>query len=221
MKQIRAIRSKHDLVYDALHEAVIQGELKPGSRLIIDDLANELGVSPIPVREALRRLEGDGFVRIEPYIGATVTEIRGEHIREIFGLLEALETVSGRAACAGLGTEGIAALESCLHDMDTLLDDPEAWSQANLRFHRLICEQAGTLLVRKMMDNALDHWDRLRTYYFQDVFRHRIREAQRDHWRMFEAIRQQETEHLKQIVHLHNQTALSAYMNYMKEENLD
>ena len=221
MKQIRSIRSKHDLVYDALHEAVIQGELKPGSRLIIDDLANELGVSPIPVREALRRLEGDGFVRIEPYVGATVTEIHREHIMEIFGLLEALEIVSGRAACAGLSPEGLSAIERCLYEMDALLDDPEHWSQANLRFHRLICEHAGTLLVKKMMDNALDHWDRLRTYYLQDVFQHRIKAAHHDHWRMFEAIRSQDVDTLEQIVRAHNQAALSAYMNYVKEENLD
>ena len=71
MRQIEPVRSKNELVYISLKTAIIQGELEPGSRLVIDELANKLGVSQIPVREALRQLEADGFVSIKPQITAS------------------------------------------------------------------------------------------------------------------------------------------------------
>ncbi len=215
MQPIKTFRSKNELVYAALRSAILQGELEPGKRLVIDELAVELGVSQIPVREALRQLEADGFVTIAPYIGATVTPIEGANISEIFGLLEAMEIISGRAACIHMTTDDIEELERLLRSMDHLPDKPDEWSQANVRFHRLICERGGTLLVKKLMDNTLDHWDRLRRYYLKDVSARRIPDAQRDHWRMFEAIRQRDADLLETVVRDHNRTALAAYRHYL------
>ncbi len=71
-----AFRSKKEAVYDTLRNAILQGDLKPGARLVIDKLAAELGVSQIPIREALQQLEGEGFVTIEPYVGVTVSDLQ-------------------------------------------------------------------------------------------------------------------------------------------------
>ena len=79
-------KSKNEAVYDALRQAIIHGEYEPGSRLVIDDLAATMGVSQIPIREALRQLEADGFITIEPYVGATLTDINANFIFEIFTL---------------------------------------------------------------------------------------------------------------------------------------
>src|SRR5439155_15056712 len=98
MRKMTTFRSKNELVYDALKNAILQCELKPGSRLVIDELAAELGVSQIPVREALRQLEANGFVIFEPHVGVAVTEIKANVVSEIFNLLEAMETISGRVA---------------------------------------------------------------------------------------------------------------------------
>lgn len=219
MQPIKTFRSKNELVYTALHTAILQGELEPGRRLVIDELAAELGVSQIPVREALRQLEADGFVTIAPYIGATVAPIDAANITEIFGLLEAMEIISGRAACIHMSYEDIEELERLLRVMDGLHDQPDEWSQANVRFHRLICERGGTLLVKKLMDNTLDHWDRLRRYYLNDVSARRIADAQRDHWRIFEAIRQRDADLLETIAREHNRAALAAYTSYLDAEN--
>ena len=85
-------RSKNEVVYDLLRQSIIEGEYKPGKRLVIDELAVTLGVSQSPIREAMRQLEADGFVTIEPYVGATVTKINADFIFEVFGLLESLES---------------------------------------------------------------------------------------------------------------------------------
>src|SRR5438067_8819367 len=84
-----SFRSKKDATYDTLHTAIVRGDLAPGTRLVIDDLAAQIGVSPIPVREALQQLQADGFVVIEPYVGVTVTALQAGLVEEIFALLEA------------------------------------------------------------------------------------------------------------------------------------
>ena len=218
MRQIQRVRSKNELVYESLLSAIVQGELGPGERVVIDELANALGVSQIPVREALRQLEADGFVVIQPHVGATVTLIHDGLITEVFGLLESLEAISSQAACERLSKDDLGALEKHLRLMDALVDDPDAWSQANVEFHQLICDRAGTQLVRKMMDKALAHWDRLRSYYqLRDIFIQRLEQAHQQHWEMFEAMRSGDCKLLAQIVHKHNQAALDEYTRHLEQ----
>lgn len=219
MRKIAKVRSKNEMVYASLRTAILRSEVQPGSRLVIDELATELGVSQIPVREALRQLEADGFVTFEPYVGATVTDIKASVVSEIFDMLEAMETISGRAACQRMTDADFQELQELLQRMDTLVNDPEEWSRENARFHQLICDRADTPLVRHMMDKVLQHWDRLRSYLLKDVFQHRVAIAQRDHWRIFEAIRARDTALLDRVVHEHNQGALAAYLQHLKAVN--
>lgn len=215
MHPIRSYRSKNELVYESLRAAIIHGELAPGVRLVIDDLAAELGVSPIPVREALRQLEADGFVTSEPYVGARVTAIHADSIAEVFGLLEGLEIVSGRLACVHMTADDLHTLDALINDMEKLVDQPEQWSQANVRLHRLIC--ARTPLIARMMDTALDHWDRLRSWYFNDVFSHRVAQAQAEHRALAAAIRTRQPDDVERIARQHNRAALAAYTDYLQQ----
>src|SRR5258708_15837057 len=216
MRKIAKVRSKNEMVYASLGAAILRSELQPGARLVIDELATELGVSQIPVREALRQLEADGFVTFEPYVGCTVTEIIANVVAEIFDMLEAMETISGRAACQRMTEADFGELDALLRHMDSLVNDPDEWSRENARFHQLICDRAETPLVRHMMDKVLQHWDRLRSYLLKDVFVHRVATAQRDHWRIFEAIRARDVALLARVVHDHNQSALAAYLEHLK-----
>src|SRR5689334_12445834 len=92
-------RSKNEIVYQLLRQALVNGDYKPGERLVIDQLAVEMGVSQIPIREAIRQLEADGFVTIEPYAGATVSDLNANFIFEVFALLENIEVICSRTAC--------------------------------------------------------------------------------------------------------------------------
>ncbi len=216
MQQINAFRSKNELVYDALRAAIIQGDLKPGAHLVIDDLAETLGVSPIPVREALRQLEGDGFVTIQPYIGAMVTEIQATMVCEVFDLLGALESISGRAACRQMSEGDFEAMAALVRQMDAAVGDPNQWSRLNIQFHLLICDHARTPLIKSTMMKAFDHWDRLRNYYIDGVFLHRIETAQQDHWEMLETLRRRDFHGFVTLAERHNQAARAAYVNYLE-----
>src|ERR1044071_7626354 len=113
-----AFQSKNEIVYQRLRASIINGEHQPGTRLVIDQLATELGVSQIPIREAIRQLEADGFVTIEPYTGATVTEISVDLIFEIFALLESMEVVCSRAACRHIDAKELETLAELIASMD-------------------------------------------------------------------------------------------------------
>ncbi|HEY6841605.1 MAG TPA: GntR family transcriptional regulator, partial [Chthoniobacterales bacterium] len=114
MQPIGSSRSKKELVSETLRQAILNGELLPGTRLVIDDLAKQLGVSPIPVREALQQLDADGYIVLEPYLGAKVAPIEAESVIEVFSLLETMEVVSSRTACQHMSDADFSALEIIL-----------------------------------------------------------------------------------------------------------
>lgn len=206
---------KQDAVYAALRSDILAGELRPGERLRIDDITHELGVSHIPVREALKQLEADGYVTIEPYVGTTVAELEASWIHELFELKESLELISGRAACRRMSDDDLDEVRAVLERMDHLIDDPEAWSAANVELHRLICARAGTKLAGQLLDRVLSQWDRLRRFFLQEVFAERVAEAQREHWAIFRALERRDAAELEAVILEHNRRALDAYASQL------
>jgi DNA-binding GntR family transcriptional regulator len=212
-----SFRSKKEATYETLQTAIVRGDLAPGARLVIDDLAAQIGVSPIPVREALQQLQADGFVVIEPYVGVTVTEIRASLVEEIFALLEATEVTSGRAACLRMTEDDLSEVERILREMDAAVHDLDRFSRANVRLHQFICGRAETPLVKNVMRNTLAHWDRLRRYYLKDVFAKRAASSQEEHWQMFDALRARDPDRIERIIREHNRRARAAYIAYLRD----
>jgi len=208
-------QSKTQLVYDTLRQNIITGKLAPGSRLVINTLAKHLGVSQIPVREALQQLQADGFISIRTYVGAQVTEIHKDLIYEIFGMLEAMESISLRAACNLLSEDDLNEIEELLVRMDSEVGNPEEFSQSNVEFHLFICERAETPLVKSMLPRVLDHWDRLRRHYLDDVYARRIQAAQKEHWGLYDALCSRDADLVARLAREHNRCACAAYAEYL------
>jgi len=211
-------KSKKEVVYDQLRQEILEGHHPPGVRLVIDDIANRLGISQIPIREAMRQLEADGFVIITPHVGATITNLDANFIYEVFAMLEAMEVISSREACQRITDEDVEKIDTMIKQMDTTINQPNEWSQHNKDFHLFICDIAKTQLVRKMMLKVFDHWDRLRFHYLKDVLGFRIHEAQAEHKHILEAFRHRDTDKMERIVRLHNQGALQSYIKYLKSQ---
>lgn len=208
-------RSKKEIVYDLLRENILTGVYKPGTRLVIDDLASKLKVSQIPIREALGQLEADGFITTEPYVGATVTPIDANSIYEVFGLLESMEIISSRAACTKLTEHDLNSLTQMISDMDKVVDNPSEWARHNKTLHLFICEIGQTVLIHKMMQKVFDHWDRLRLYYLNDVSANRIIDAQTGHKQLIEAFKLRDADLVERVLHEHNQSALESYLQHL------
>ena len=119
-------RTKEEYAYDTLRTAIMRCELAPGEKLVIDNLGTMLGVSPIPIRGALQRLQADGLVEITPHTGAIVSTISPDTVREIFLLLEALENAAFGEAATRATEADIAFLRLLIADMTTALDEDDA-----------------------------------------------------------------------------------------------
>jgi DNA-binding GntR family transcriptional regulator len=208
-------RRKSEVAYTWLRDAIIDGTLPGGERLVIDDLAVQLGISPIPIREALSQLQAEGFVIFKPHVGATVTELYPELAYEIFGLLEAVEVICGRNVCLQRNKEFLDHLETLLHELDGMVDDPELFSKANADFHQQICHQAGAVLMGNIVNHVWLHWDRLRRAYLAEVFARQTRIAQQEHWELLEALRAGDPDRVEEVSRRHNRRAQEAYRSYI------
>ena len=209
-------RRKSEVAYLWLRDAIIDGTLPGGDRLVIDDLAVQMGISPIPIREALSQLQAEGFVIFKPHVGATVTELYPTLAFEIFGLLEAVEVTCGNAVCQQQDEAFLDHLEELLHELDMLVDAPERFSPANAHFHQQITQQAGAILMGNIVNTVWLHWDRLRRHYFAAVFAPQTHIAQQEHWELLAALRAGDVDRVEEVSRRHNRRAREAYRAYIE-----
>ncbi len=143
-------------VKELLLERILAGEYRPGDRLVETRIAQELGTSQAPVREALRDLEVLRFVESAPFRGAWVREVSHGELAEIYPVRAALEEIAGREAAVRLGGD-VALLERELEAMRAAADggDLHRLVEHDVAFHRLIVEAGGNGIL-------LDVWTSLR-----------------------------------------------------------
>jgi DNA-binding GntR family transcriptional regulator len=209
--------TKQQYAYASLRAAILRCEIRPGERLIIDDLARRLDTSIIPVREAIRLLESEGFVVNIAHVGATVAPISRSSVVETFTVLEGLETVSTRSAAQRADATGVASLRVLVEAMDRALqaNRHDEWAALNTRFHLAIAALAGMPMLQQMLQRALDHWERVRRYFFNGVLSHRTDLAQREHHDMLAQIEARDLAALERTVRQHAQGALAAYAEFL------
>jgi DNA-binding GntR family transcriptional regulator len=213
-------RTKQEYVYQSLRGAIMRGELQPGQRLVIDEIARRLEVSAIPIREALQSLQAEGLVVSAPHVGATVASISQDEVHEVFAIMEGLETVAVREAAARLTPEQGEALQAIVTDMDSAVDrqEYERWAEMNGRLHRSIGEVAAMPLLREMTDRALSRWERLRRHYFQGVLVPRVEQAQREHRELLAALVARDPDAAERVVRAHNKNAKLAYSDFLQNQ---
>jgi len=202
--------TKQALVYQSLRQAILDGELEPGRRLVIDDIAAALAVSAIPVREALNQLQSDRLIEMKPHVGAVVAPISKDSIRELFALLEALELVAVRAAVTKADTDDHQRLRALLTDLESA-GSAKAWDEANARFHAAIVGIAGMPLLAEFSARVLREWERLRRVAYRERKTPDTTRAQREHRALVKAIEGKDLERLEKLVMEHNRGALAAY----------
>jgi len=212
-------RTKQEFVCQTLRQAILSCELRPGERLVIDDLARRLLVSIIPVREALQVLQAEGLVLMVPHVGATVAPVSRESILDVFTVLEGLEVVATRLVAERGSADALAALARLVAAMDAAVEAGrlEEWADLNTRFHQAISASSGLPLLEEMTGRVLGRWDRVRRYYFNGVLSHRVTQAQQEHREILAALESRDRPQLETLVRAHNQRALAAYMSFVRD----
>ncbi|MBO6559694.1 MAG: GntR family transcriptional regulator [Nisaea sp.] len=132
--------------YRAMKEMILDGRLKPSASYLETELADWIGVSRTPVREAALRLEREGLVKVRPRRGIQVLPVSAEDMNEIYQLLSALEPLAAQlAAEKGLDEATMAAMTEATERMETALEENDlvSWAEADDAFHALLVEASG------------------------------------------------------------------------------
>lgn len=159
-----------DVVFNTLREAILHGELQPGERLMEITLANRLGVSRTPVREAIRKLELEGLVIMIPRKGAQVAQITEKDLNDVLEVRLGLEELAMRFACERIDEEQLQAIAEAAKEFERLMksNDITALAQADVKFHELIYDATKNKRLVQIINNLREQMYRYRIEYLKD-----------------------------------------------------
>jgi DNA-binding GntR family transcriptional regulator len=215
-KQVVLPLSRKDVVIETLRESILSGDRAAGSRLNLDEIAEELGVSRMPVREALKQLEAEGLVTIYPHRGVEVSQLAIGEIEEIFEIRTLLEQKAVEKAIPNLSQSDLDEMKAILTRMDDILGDRAEWMELNTRFHNVMNAACGWPRLIEMINILRVNVDRyLRTYW--RVLGYEKPQAQ--HWALYKACCERDTEGAKVIVGEHFKSTSAALLYELGEDH--
>jgi DNA-binding GntR family transcriptional regulator len=189
-------------VYSSLKKAILEGDLLPGERLKELEIAQSLGASRTPVREALSKLELEGLLRPLPSGGLTVVELSADDVREIFGLIRVLESHAARLAVSRAAPEQIARLESiCAEAQGGDESLGESLIETNRRFHEAFIACSGSRRLQDLLSKLRAAMQPYRIVSLGSPEFRRI--TIQDHREMIEALRAGDESRLCRLVEDH------------------
>lgn len=158
-----------DVVFNTLRQAILRGELKPGERLMEIQLANKLGVSRTPIREAIRKLELEGLVLMIPRRGAEVAEITEKSLRDVLEVRGALEELAVKLACQKITDEQILELRAAEKEFEMALSsgDVTVYAEADVKFHDIIYRATDNQRLIQLLFNLREQMYRYRVEYLK------------------------------------------------------
>ncbi len=159
-----------DVVFNTLRQAILRGELQPGERLMEIQLAQRLGVSRTPVREAIRKLELEGLVLMIPRRGAEVAEITRQDLEDVLEVRAALEELAVKDACEHITDEQLQDLKKAANEFKRSLEgtDLVACAEADIHFHEIIYAATNNKRLVQMLNNLREQMYRYRMENLKD-----------------------------------------------------
>lgn len=191
-----------------IRDQLLDGRLAPGASVRPDALGDELGVSAVPVREALRILEGEGHVHYRPHRGYVVATLDVGDLVEIYRIRELLETEAVRQAIGRLRGDTVARLHEIVREMDEAQDDVIRLTAVNRRFHFTLFEAAEMPQLVRVLRILWDSSDRYRVRYLISPENRRLVHDQ--HHRMMQAVADRDFETFVEESHKHHEHAIAA-----------
>ena len=158
-----------DVVFNTLRQAILRGELKPGERLMEIQLANKLGVSRTPIREAIRKLELEGLVLMIPRKGAEVAEITEKSLRDVLEVRRALEELAVQLACEKITKEEIRELERVAKEFQQVVNSSDITeiAEVDVCFHDIIYTATDNQTLIQLLNNLREQMYRYRVEYLK------------------------------------------------------
>ena len=163
-----------DVVFNTLRQAILIGELKPGERLMEIHLADRLGVSRTPIREAIHKLEREGLVTIIPRRGAEVSRITEKSMNDVLEVRRALDALCVELACDRITEEGLNNLkDACINfEQSVKTGDNKKIAQADVALHDIIVQATGNQRLIQLVNDLSEQMYRYRFEYIKDGSQH-------------------------------------------------
>ena len=163
-----------DVVFNTLRQAILTGEMKPGERLMEIHLANKLGVSRTPIREAIRKLELEGLVIMIPRRGAEVAQITWKNLKDVLEVRKALDVLAIELACERMTQEELQKLcKACEAFKDaTKNGDLRKIAESDVVLHDIIVYSTRNNRLIQLVNNLSEQMYRYRFEYIKDVSQH-------------------------------------------------
>ncbi|HIT90893.1 MAG TPA: GntR family transcriptional regulator [Candidatus Merdenecus merdavium] len=165
-----------DVVFNTLRQAILKGELKPGERLMEIQLANRLGVSRTPIREAIRKLELEGLVLMIPRKGAEVAKITVKNLKDVLEVRRALEELAVQVACDHIDEEQLEDIKLAAKEFEEAVKnrDLSGLAESDIKFHDLIFQATTNQRLITILHNLREQMYRYRVEYLKDSKAHEV-----------------------------------------------
>lgn len=205
-----------DVVFNTLRQAILTGELKPGERLMEIHLANRLGVSRTPIREAIRKLELEGLVTMIPRRGAEVAQITEKSMSDVLEVRRAMDALCIELACDRISEEELSNLGTACEDFEQAVKtkDVKKIAHADVALHNIIVEATGNQRLIQLVNNLSEQMYRYRFECIKDLGQHaRLME---EHRIILNSIRNKDKETASQAAKMHIDNQEKAIMKQIR-----
>lgn len=206
---------------DALRALIFAGELPPGSDHLESELAEKLGMSRTPVREATLVLESQGLLEVRPRKGVRISALSADDMREIYEVLTELESLAASlAAEARYSEQDLSRLKSATREMEASVadNDREGWARADAAFHDELVRLGGNKRIQTIVSNFNDQVRRARALTLH--MRPMPRKSNEDHRALYEAIARGDSKAARQIHWMHRTEAKDMLINLLNQHGL-
>lgn len=206
--------SAEDEAYQFIEAAIRMGKYLPGQRLVAEEIASQIGMSRMPVREAFRRLSAEGLLHIRPNRGAVVRGLNEAEMREVFEIRAALEGLAARLALPHLTPTILAQLEHLLQQMEQANADYATWVTRHRAFHEFLSQQARMPRLSHQLgglNSAIEPYMRIWLEHANKPM-----SSQEDHAAILQALRQGDPELVEATVREHVRATIPALVEFVR-----
>jgi DNA-binding GntR family transcriptional regulator len=206
-----------------LRDSILGRTLIPGQRLDIETISLQMGISRMPVKQALDRLAGEGLVNVVPQRGTFVAEPSLRRVTEVFEVRTALELLAAERIIAGMTSQRLLALRGAVKAMEAVSDHDDVAShmEKNRHFHTLLIESAGNETLAQMYSQLDAHIQIARVHYRSDEWHQRTEQERHEHWAIVDAIEQGNLGDLKGVLKTHIERAKESLLADIEDADRD
>lgn len=193
--------TKREIAALLLRDAIVRGELAPGTRLLLEDLSRKFDLSMTPIREAIPVLEGEGFVVQLPHKGAVVAQMDQEEIRELYAIRSAMEGLATSEGVPKLTGKDLAEMEALLATLEAFQGTTGDFLEIDRSFHLVLYQAAGS---QRWVETIQMLWQRSKRYMLIALSSNELAHVvQADHRRLLKFCKERDVSQAEATIRTH------------------